>query len=92
MSTREITGHLRELYGIEVSADLISTVTDAVIEEVTTWQNRPLEAVYPLVFLDAIRVKIRDEGLVRNKAVHIALGVRANGTKEIRTKFPIVPC
>ena len=62
MSTREITGHLRELYGIEVSADLISTVTDAVIEEVTAWQNRPLEAIYPLVFLDAIRVKIRDEG------------------------------
>lgn len=59
MSTREIAGHLRELYGIEVSADLISTVTDAVIEEVTAWQNRPLEAIYPLVFLDAIRVKIR---------------------------------
>ena len=74
MSTREIAGHLRELYGIEVSADLISTVTDAVIEEVTTWQNRPLEAVYPLVFLDAIRVKIRDEGLVRNKAIHVAIG------------------
>ncbi|TWA79132.1 putative transposase [Azospirillum brasilense] len=83
MSTREITGHLRELYGIEVSADLISTVTDAVIEEVTTWQNRPLEAVYPLVFLDAIRVKIRDEGLVRNKAIHVAIGVRADGAKEV---------
>ena len=83
MSTREITGHLRELYGIEVSADLISTVTDAVIEEVTTWQNRPLEATYPLVFLDAIRVKIRDEGLVRNKAIHVAIGVRADGAKEV---------
>ena len=83
MSTREITGHLRELYGIEVSADLISTVTDAVIEEVTTWQNRPLEAIYPLVFLDAIRVKIRDEGLVRNKAIHVAIGVRADGAKEV---------
>ncbi|RTR09075.1 IS256 family transposase, partial [Azospirillum griseum] len=83
MSTREITGHLRELYGIEVSADLISTVTDAVIDEVTTWQNRPLEAVYPLVFLDAIRVKIRDEGLVRNKAIHVAIGVRADGAKEV---------
>lgn len=82
MSTREITGHLRELYGIEVSADLISTVTDAVIEEVTTWQNRPLEAVYPLVFLDAIRVKIRDEGLVRNKAIpcgHRRAGRRRQG-------------
>jgi putative transposase len=83
MSTREITGHLRELYGIEVSADLISTVTDAVIEEVTTWQNRPLEAIYPLVLLDAIRVKIRDEGLVRNKAIHVAIGVRADGAKEV---------
>jgi putative transposase len=83
MSTREIAGHLLDLYGIEVSADLISTVTDAVLEEITTWQARPLEPVYPLVFFDALRVKIRDEGLVRNKAVHIALGVRADGTKEI---------
>ncbi len=83
MSTREIAGYLRELYGIEVSADLISTVTDAVIEEVTAWQNRPLEAIYPLVFLDAIRVKIRDESLVRNKAIHVAIGVRADGTKEV---------
>ena len=83
MSTREIVGHLRELYGIDVSPDLISAVTDAVLEEVSAWQARPLEAIYPLVFFDALRVKIRDEGLVRNKAVHIALGVRADGTKEI---------
>ncbi|WP_424139618.1 IS256 family transposase [Roseomonas chloroacetimidivorans] len=83
MSTREITGHLRELYGIEVSPDLISAVTDAVLEDVAAWQARPLEPVYPLVFFDALRVKIRDEGLVRNKAVHIALGVRADGGKEI---------
>src|SRR5213078_4719762 len=83
MSTREIVGHLRELYGIDVSPDLISAVTDAVLEEVAAWQARPLEAIYPLVFFDALRVKIRDEGLVRNKAVHIALGVRADGTKEI---------
>jgi len=83
MSTREIVGHLRDLYGIEVSPDLISAVTDAVLEEVSAWQARPLEAIYPLVFFDALRVKIRDEGLVRNKAVHIALGVRADGTKEI---------
>jgi putative transposase len=83
MSTREITGHLRDLYGIEVSPDLISAVTDAVLDEIATWQVRPLEPVYPLVFFDALRVKIRDEGLVRNKAVHIALGVRADGTKEI---------
>jgi len=83
MSTREIVGHLRDLYGIEVSPDLISAVTDAVLEEVAAWQARPLEAVYPLIFFDALRVKIRAEGLVRNKAVHIALGVRADGTKEI---------
>jgi putative transposase len=83
MSTREIAGHLLALYGIEVSPDLISTVTDAVLDEIATWQARPLEPIYPLVFFDALRVKIRDEGLVRNKAVHIALGVRADGTKEI---------
>ena len=82
MSTREITGHLQELYGIEVSPDLISTVTDAVLDEVAAWQQRPLDAVYPLVFFDAIRVKIRDEGMVRNKAIHIALGVRADGGNE----------
>jgi putative transposase len=83
MSTREITGHLRELYGIDVSPDLVSAVTDAVLEEIAAWQARPLEPIYPLVFFDALRVKIREEGLVRNKAVHIALGVRADGTKEI---------
>jgi hypothetical protein len=68
---------------VEVSPDLISAVTDAVLDEVAAWQARPLEAVYPLVFFDALRVKIRDERLVRNKAVHIALDVRADGTKEI---------
>ena len=83
MSTREIVGHLRDLYGIDVSPDLISAVTDAVLEEIAAWQARPLEACYPLVFFDALRVKIRDEGLVRNKAVHIAIGVRADGAKEI---------
>jgi putative transposase len=83
MSTREIVGHLRELYGIEVSPDLISAVTDAVLEEIAAWQARPLEATYPLVFFDALRVKVRDEGLVCNKAVHIALGVRGDGAKEI---------
>jgi Transposase, Mutator family len=76
MTVREIQGHLLEIYGLEVSPDLISTVTDAVLETVAEWQNRPLEAMYPLVFFDALRVKIRDEGLVRNKAVYVALGVR----------------
>ena len=83
MSTREIVGHVQELYGIDVSPDLISAVTDAVLDEIATWQSRPLETVYPLVFFDALRVKIRDEGTVRNKAVHVALGVRGDGTKEI---------
>ena len=83
MSTREIQGHLCELYALEVSPDLVSAVTDAVLEEVAEWQNRPLEALYPLVFLDALRVKVRDEGTVRNKAVYVALGVRPDGTKEV---------
>jgi transposase-like protein len=83
MSTREITGHLRELYAIDVSPDLISTVTDAILDEVAAWQQRPLDPAYPLVFFDAIRVKIRDEGMVRSKAIHIALGVRADGRKEV---------
>lgn len=83
MSNREIVGHLRDLYGVDVSPDLISAVTDAVLEEIAAWQARPLEQVYPLVFFDAIRMKIRDEGLVRNKAAHIALGVRHDGRKEV---------
>ena len=83
MSNREIVGHLQDLYGVEVSPDLISVVTDAVLEEVAVRQARPLDPVYPIVFFDALRVKVRDEGFVRNKAVHIALGVRADGTKEI---------
>jgi putative transposase len=83
MTMREIRGHLEELYGIDVSPDLISTITDAVLEEVAEWQNRPLDAGYPLVFFDAIRVKIRDEGFVRNKAVYIALGIQPDGVKEI---------
>jgi putative transposase len=83
MSVREIRGHLEDLYGIEVSPDLISTVTDAVLETVAEWQGRPLDSCYPLVFFDAIRVKIPDEGFVRNKAVYIALGILPDGTKDI---------
>ena len=73
MTVREIRGHLEELYGIEVSPDLISAITDAVLDEVAEWQNRPLDICYPLVFFDAIRVKVRDEGCVYNKAIYIAL-------------------
>jgi putative transposase len=83
MTVREIQGHLADLYGLEVSPDLISAVTDAILDEIAEWQNRPLEPLYPLVFFDALRVKIRDEGTVRNKAVYVALGVRADGRKEI---------
>ena len=83
MTVRDIQGHLRELYGIDVSPDPVSVVTDAVLEQVAEWQNRPLDALYPLVFFDALRVKIRDEGTVRNKAVYLALGVRPDGTKEV---------
>jgi putative transposase len=83
MTVREIRGHLQELYGVEVSPDLISRVTDAVLEEVREWQNRPLDPVYPVVFFDALRVKIRDEGLVKNKAVYVALAITADGDKEV---------
>jgi putative transposase len=83
LPVREIQGHLTELYGLEVSPDLISTITGEVMDEVIEWQNRPLEPMYPLVFFDALRVKIRDEDTVKNKAVYLALGVRADGTKEI---------
>jgi putative transposase len=83
MTAREIRGHLADLYGLEVSPDLVSAVTDAVLDEIAEWQDRPLEPLYPLVFFDALRVKIRDEGTVRNKAVYLALGVRADGRKEI---------
>jgi putative transposase len=83
MSTREIQGHLRELYGIEASPQLISTVTDAVLEEVGRWQSRPLDPLYALVFFDALRVKMRDEGTVRNKAVYLAIGVSPEGRKDV---------
>src|SRR3974390_625275 len=83
MTVREIQGHLAELYGTEVSPDLISRVTDAVIDEVREWQNRPLDPVYPVVFFDALRVRIRDEGLVKNKAVYVALALNPDGEKEV---------
>ena len=83
LTVREIQGHLREIYGTEVSPDLISRVTDAVLEEVKEWQSRPLDPCYPIVFFDALRVKIRDEGLVRNKAVYVALALDAEGHKHV---------
>jgi len=83
MSVRDIQAHLRELYGIEASPQLISTVTDAVLEEVGRWQARPLDALYAIVFFDALRVKMRDEGTVRNKAVYLAIGVTPDGRKDV---------
>ncbi len=83
LTVREMQGHLTELYGVAVSPDLISTVTYAVLEEVTEWQQRPLLALYPVIFFDALRVKIRDEGTVRSKAVYLALGVAPDGTKDV---------
>src|ERR1700691_427253 len=83
MSTREIQGHLEEMYKIEVSPTLISNVTEAVIEEVKQWQNRPLDELYPIVYLDALMVKVRDEGHVQNKAIYVVLGVNLEGQKEV---------
>src|SRR6202521_1203284 len=83
MTVREIQGHLAELYATDVSPDLISRVTDAVLDEVREWQNRPLDPVYPVVFFAALRVKIRDEGLVRNKAVYVALALNPDGEKDV---------
>lgn len=83
MSTRDIQAHVGELYGVTISPDLVSAVTDSVIDEVRAWQARPLESTYAIVFFDALRVKIRDEGLVRNKAVYLAIGVRCSGHKEV---------
>jgi putative transposase len=83
MTVREIQGFLLEAYDTEVSPDFISTVTDAVMSEVSAWQNRPLEPMYPVVFFDALRVKIREDALVRNKAVYLALGVQADGMRDI---------
>lgn len=83
MTTRDIQGRLAEVYGAEVSPTLISNVTDAVLEEVRAWQNRPLDAVYPIVFLDALVVKMREEGTVQNRAVYVAVGITMEGRKEV---------
>ena len=83
MTMREIQAFLVELYGVEVSPEFISSVTEAVMAEVTAWQARPLEPMYPVVFFDALRVKIREDAVVRNKAVYLALGVLPDGTRDI---------
>lgn len=83
MPVREIQGHLKEQYGVDVSPDLISNVTNAVLEDVKEWQNRSLDRVYPILYLDAVRMKIRDEGHVQNKAVYVVLGVNMDGKKKV---------
>ena len=83
MTTREIQAHLEEIYQVEVSPALISSVTDAVAEEVKAWQNRPLDALYPILYLDALQVKVRDGAHVRNKAIYLASGVNLSGIKEV---------
>ena len=83
MTVREIQGFLLDHYKVAVSADFISTVTDSVLEAVVEWQNRPLERSYPVIYFDALRVKIRDEGSVRNKAVYLALGIASEGTRDV---------
>jgi len=83
MTVREIQGFLLDQYRVEVSPDFISTVSNSVLEEVSEWQNRSLERSYPVVFFDALQVKIRDEGTVRNKAVYLALGIAAEGSREV---------
>src|SRR5664279_3935348 len=83
MTTRDIQGHLEEMYGVTVSPTLISNVTDAVLDEVRAWQNRPLDAVYPIVYLDALVVKMREEGTAQNRAVYVAIGITMEGHKEV---------
>ncbi len=83
MTTRDIQGHLKDMYGVEVSPTLVSQVTDAITEEITLWQNRPLEEAYPIMYLDAVRVKVRHNGSVINKAVYLAIGVTLDGQKDV---------
>jgi putative transposase len=83
MTVRDIQAHIAEMYQVEISPDLISTITDAVLEELREWQNRPLDAVYPVIYLDAIVCKVRHEGAVRNKSAHIAIGVDVEGRKHV---------
>jgi putative transposase len=83
MTTRDIQGHLEEIYGVDVSPTLISQVTDAISEEVKLWQNRPLDEVYPIVYLDAVRIKVRHDSRVINKAVYLGVGVNIHGIKEV---------
>lgn len=83
MTVRDIQAHLADIYGVTVSPDLVSRVTDEVVDELRAWQHRPLEEVYPVVYIDALVVKIRHKGVVQNRAVHVAVGIRLDGCKEV---------
>lgn len=83
MTTRDIEAFVRELYGVEISADYVSTVTDRVLKDIDEWQNRPLAGVYPVAFFDALRVKIRNGATIKNMAVHLGIGIRSDGTREV---------
>ena len=83
MSTRDIQAHLKEIYGVDVSSTFISTVTDSVMDEIKQWQQRPLEPIYPVVYLDGLVVKNREEGIAHNKCVYLALGINTEGRKEL---------
>jgi putative transposase len=83
MTCRDIRAHLKEIYGVEVSPDLISAATDSVVDEVRAWQSRPLDAIYPILYLDALQVKVKDQGRVSNKAIYLAVGVNMQGLKEV---------
>lgn len=83
MTTRDIQAWLKEIYGVEISPTLISNVTDEVLAEVKSWQNRPLDPLYPIVYLDAIRIKVRSDGHVHNQAVYLAIGINMDGIKEV---------
>src|SRR5687767_11970390 len=83
MTTRDIKAHLAEVYGVEVSHETVAKVTDVVVEEVKNWQNRPVEEVYPILFVDGIRIKVRDSGVVTNRVAHLVVGVDVEGFKHV---------
>lgn len=83
MTTRDIQDHLQEVYGVQTSPALISTITDVVVDEITLWQNRPVEEIYPIVYVDAIRIRVRDKGAVTQKAAHLVVGVDVDGRKHV---------
>ena len=83
MSTRDIHNQIRDIYGIELSAEMVSKITDSIIPGIKEWQNRPLEPIYPFVFMDAIHYKVREEGRIKNKAAYVVLGANIDGYKDV---------